>query len=125
MKKTFLLLILLALFYGCSKEEDAVTGPDTTLKAPTDLKAARIGLTVVRLTWTDNTETEEGFIIERKAGEGLYAQQLFATRDAETAIDSVGLMTGTTYSYRIRAIRYSDRGEYSSAVTVTLSVPYP
>lgn len=125
MKKTTLLLIFLLLFSACSKDDEVVTGPDTTLRAPTDLKAARIGLTSVRLTWTDNTETEEGFIIERQAGQGLYAQQLFATKDAETAIDSLGLVTGTSYSYRIRAMRYSDRGEYSSVATVTLSVPYP
>jgi hypothetical protein len=120
-----ILLVSLTLFIGCSKDDSSTIGPDQTLRAPTDLKAVRVRLTAVRLTWTDNTESEETFAIERRAGQGGFVQQLFTARNVATAIDSVNLTTGITYSYRVRALRYSDRGDYSSLASVTLSVPYP
>lgn len=120
-----LLLIILTLFVGCSKDDSTATGPDLTLVAPADLKAVRVGLTAVRLTWTDNNESEESWAIERQAGGGGFIQQLFTARNVVTAIDSVNLITGFTYTYRVRAIRYSERGEYSSRASVALSLPYP
>jgi len=122
---SFLLLVSLALFVGCSKDDSTATGPDLTLVAPTDLKAVRVGRTAVRLTWTDNNQSEESWAIERQAGGGGFIQQLFAAKNVATAIDSVNLITGFTYTYRVRAIRYSERGEYSSRVSVALSLPYP
>jgi hypothetical protein len=122
---SLLLLVSAALFIGCSSDDSSATGPDQTLLAPTDLKAVRVGRTAVRLTWTDNNESEESFAIERRAGTGAFVQQLFAAENVATAIDSLNLTAGLTYSYRVRAIRYSERGEYSSLVSVTLSLPYP
>jgi hypothetical protein len=125
MKIPALLVVILLLFIGCSKDDSSATGPDQTLVAPTDLKAVRVGRTAVRLTWTDNNQSEESWAIERQAGGGGFIQQLFTARNVATAIDSVGLITGFTYTYRVRAIRYSERGEYSSRASVAISLPYP
>lgn len=121
---TFTISVIIVLF-GCAKDESSSTGPDQTLRAPTGLKAVRAGRTAVRLSWTDNTETEDGFAIERRLGSGSFAQVLFAVPNATTAIDSAGLQPDTSYSYRVRAIRYSERGDYSEVVTIRLSLPYP
>ncbi len=125
--KTILLLLLvsLAFFLGCSKDDSSAIGPDQALRTPADLKAVRVGRTAVRLTWTDNNESEESYAIERQAGQGGFIQQLFVAKNVATAIDSVNLITGFTYNYRVRAIRYSERGEYSSLASVALSLPYP
>ena len=125
--KTILLLLLVSLagFTACSNDDSTATGPDQALKAPADLKAVRVGRTAVRLTWTDSNESEESFAIERQAGGGGFIQQLFTAKNVATAIDSVDLITGFTYNYRVRAIRYSERGEYSSLASVALSLPYP
>jgi len=126
MKTTIILLLAsLTFFTACSKDDASTTGPDLKLVAPADLKAVRVGLKAVRLTWTDNNESEESFAIERQAGGGGFIQSLFAARNVVTAIDSVNLTTGITYTYRVRAIRYSERGEYSSPASVALSLPYP
>lgn len=126
MKTTVLLLfVVFALFSGCSKDDSAATGPELTLVAPTNLNAVRVGLTAVRLTWTDNNEAEESFAIERQAGGGGFVQQLFSAKNVATAIDSVNLTTGITYTYRVRAMRYGERGDYSALASVALSLPYP
>lgn len=110
---------------ACSKDDSTNAEPDQTLRAPSVLKLTRVGRTAVRLNWVDNSETEEGYAVERKGGQGPFDQQLFAARNATTAIDSVGLMPDSTYSYRVRAIRYSERGDYSEVVSIRLTMPYP
>jgi hypothetical protein len=121
----YLTLAFGLVFWGCSKGDSAATGPDMTLRAPTDLKVTQVGVTAVRLTWTDNNESEEGFAIERQRGQGSFVQQLFTAPNVTTAIDSVGLTASSTYNYRVRAMRYSDRGDYSSVASIQLALPYP
>lgn len=116
---------LFFLFIGCEKDDDAATGPEYTLDAPTELSLARIGKTAVRLTWKDNSLKEEGFVIERRVSPGSYQALLFTVLDVATAVDSVGLVADSTYNYRVQAIRYSERGAYSNAATIKLALPYP
>ena len=122
---TALAISVLIVLLGCTKDESSIMGPDQTLRAPSGLKTVRAGRTAVRLSWTDNTETEDGFAIERRLEQGSFAQVLFATPNATTAIDSSGLQPDASYSYRVRAIRYSERGDYSEVVTIRFSLPYP
>lgn len=125
--KTLLLTscLLLALWTGCTQDDSTSVTVDQTLHAPTSIATTRTGLTVVRISWSDNNEVEEGYIVERQTGQGQFVQQVFATRDAVSAVDSVGLAVNGTYSYRVRAIRYSERGDYSPVATIKLSLPYP
>jgi outer membrane lipoprotein SlyB len=118
-------ILLLIGVVGCSNDDSTSVSVDQTLRAPTNVAVTRIGLTSVRVNWTDNNETEEGYIVERQAGSGQFAQQVFVASDATSAVDSVGLVANTTYGYRVRAIRYSERGEYSPVVTIRLALPYP
>lgn len=118
----FMLLVLCA---GCSKDDSTSATVDQTLRAPTTITATRSGLTAVRINWTDDNETEEGYLIERQTGQGQFVQQLFTTRDVAIAVDSVGLLVNGTYAYRVRAIRYSERGDYSPVANIKLTLPYP
>ena len=118
-------LVLLMTFLGCTQDDSTSVTVDETLHAPTGVTASRVGLTAVRIMWLDNNETEEGYIVERQTGQGQFIQQLFTTQDVGTAVDSSGLSVNGTYAYRVRAIRYSARGDYSPVATITLSLPYP
>ncbi len=121
-------IITLAVFLlvaGCAKDDSASTEPDLTLHAPSELSAVRLGATSLRLTWKDNTEAEEGFVVERQEGQGTFTPRLFTARDVVVAVDSVGLRPDSTYSYRVQAIRYSDRGQFSNVVKITLTMPFP
>ncbi|MBI3586599.1 MAG: fibronectin type III domain-containing protein [Ignavibacteriales bacterium] len=123
----FINIILAVTFFfvvGCSEDS---TGPevDKTLNAPSELKVTRIGKTAVRLLWKDNTAAEEGFVVERKQAQQDYTPYLFTTKNSTTAVDSVGLIADSTYSYRVQAIRYLERGEYSNVVSIKLALPFP
>lgn len=109
---------------GCSENS---TEPEVnkTLNAPSELKVTRISKTVVRLVWKDNTIAEEGFVVERKQAQQDYTPHIFTTKDGTTAVDSVGLTADSTYSYRVQAIRYLERGDYSNVVSIKLALPFP
>lgn len=113
-------LVLLALS-ACS-EESTEPGRVINLDPPSELQASRVpGMVAVRLTWKDNSNSEVGFAIERRQNSGTFQDRIFTIKDVTSAIDSMGLTIGTTYSYRIRATRYSEASLPSNVATVTLT----
>jgi hypothetical protein len=56
----------------------------------------------LRLTWTDASNNESGFTIERLASTGNYAQIATVSANVQTYTDT-GLNSGSTYCYRVRA----------------------
>lgn len=86
---------------------DAITAPAVTSasalpSAPSMLKATAASSTSVDLTWTDNSNNESGFEIERKAGSGFWFQIATVGADITSYHDS-GLASNTAYCYRVRA----------------------
>lgn len=110
---------------GCTGSTDTATDDEVQLKAPTGLAAQRIGRTSVRLTWTDQSKGEEAYVVERSRNAGAFGSAVFVPADAETAVDSTGLTTDSTYTYRVRAIRYVSTSPLSDPVSVTFTLPYP
>jgi photosystem II stability/assembly factor-like uncharacterized protein len=79
----------------------------------------------VILNWQDNSDNEDGFIIERK-DDSLYSSTPWVIIDTVatdvTAYNNIGLTPNTTYSYRISA--YNEAGvSVGDSVEVTTIVP--
>jgi hypothetical protein len=85
------------------------------LVAPTDLTATGISRSQIRLGWTDDGGTEDGFHIERCAGNGCSDFTRVATVgfDVTTFTDS-GLARNTRYAYRVRAFNAKNVSAYSN-----------
>ncbi|MCC9070277.1 T9SS type A sorting domain-containing protein [Flavobacterium sp. F-65] len=90
------------------------------LLAPTNLTATANSTTLeVELAWTDNSDIETGFSIERALGNGTYS--VIATLGAdETSYTDTGLIAGNTYSYQIRTNKDATYSSYSNVATVTI-----
>ena len=80
---------------------------NTTLLAP---PAAPSGLTVgsatvssLTLGWTDNSDSETGFVIERSLTSGSGYSTIYTTGVNATSYVNTGLNDGTQYYYRVRA----------------------
>lgn len=74
--------------------------------APTDLAFQVLSDSQVNLSWTDNSQKESGYKIERKkVSDQIYEQIAVVGADVSTFSDS-GLSEATTYYYQVRA--YSD-----------------
>jgi fibronectin type 3 domain-containing protein len=101
--------------------------PTPVPAAPTNLQAAPVTGTSVQLTWVDNATNATGYEIDR-AADGLFTQSVVVqTAPANaTSFQDVGLNTGTTYYYRVRALgAFSDSAYSNTAFLTTPTVPTP
>lgn len=85
--------------------------------APSDLTADAVSSSQIDLSWRDNTEIEDGFIIEQRIDDYYY---VIATVDADvTSYSCTDLEENTEHSYRIQAYNISGFSAYSEVVSVS------
>ena len=90
----------------------------TAPAAPSNLTAMAISSTEIKLTWSDNSDNEDGFKIERKEPGGTYA--LISTIPANsTSYNDQGLTANTIYYYRISAYNSYGNSPYSNEANAT------
>ena len=82
---------------GCGGHGGAIPNP------PSDLTVAEIS-GGGHLTWTDNSDNEASFMIERKVAAGTFAEIITVPFDTTAHHDSGPLTAGTTYVYRVMAM---------------------
>ena len=76
-------------------------------------------------TWTDNTNNEDGFKIERKQGQtGTFAQIATVGVNINSYTDS-SLADGTSYCYRVRAFNGTGDSTYSNEACATTTSSSP
>jgi subtilisin len=91
---------------------------------PSNLVAGAVSTSQINLSWTDNSNIEDGFKIERWNGSS-YSQINTVGASVTTHADS-GLASSTTYSYRVRAFNsVGDSGYSNESSATTLSPPPP
>ncbi|MCI0536488.1 MAG: fibronectin type III domain-containing protein [Verrucomicrobiales bacterium] len=84
--------------------------------APSNLTAAALSDTEIRLNWTQNSSNESGFFVERSLnGSSGWSQVAAVGTNAITYRDS-GLNSFTTYYYRVRAHNTAGTSAYSGVV---------
>ncbi|MBI5141144.1 MAG: DUF2341 domain-containing protein [Nitrospirae bacterium] len=96
--------------------------------APTALAAAASGENRVNLSWTDNTQNETRFIIERCEGTGCSNFTDIGSAGHNTAtFNDTSVCNTTAYSYRVKAARSgawtTAESASASATTATPGVP--
>lgn len=95
------------------------TPPEPVPASPSGLVANSNPSGGVDLSWTDNSNNETGFKIERKTGiDGTYGQIYVVGVDTTTFSDT-GLQPNKTYYYRVRAYNSSGNSDYSNEVCAT------
>ncbi|WP_194768583.1 fibronectin type III domain-containing protein [Tamlana sp. I1] len=102
------------------KCEDDNTGGEGAPDAPSELKATVVSSSAINLSWTDNSDDETGFKVERKKGNGDF-ETISTVGENGTSYPSEGLEAGTTYTYRVKAVNLSGESVYSNEVTATTS----
>lgn len=90
--------------------------PPVVPNAPSNLTATAVSPTQINLAWTDNSDNESGFLIERCDGNGKCTNfvQIAQTAADVNVFSNVGLTAGTNYTYRVRAFNAVGNSPYSN-----------
>jgi hypothetical protein len=103
------------------------TGPSA---APSGMGTAQItGTSHVRVTWTDNSNNEDNFCIDKKIGAGAYAELTCAPLAGDGTYDDTTTAAGTEYRYKTRARNACDKpggclySAYATESVITPSAP--
>lgn len=96
------------------------TPPPSPPSAPTNLTATAASSSQINLAWTDTSNSEDGFKIERCQGAGCTNfTQVTQTGANATTYNDTGLSASTTYSYRVRAFNAGGDSGYSNTASAT------
>jgi len=119
----FIFFVVIIVFTSCG---ESTTSSKPIIESPSDLVAILISSSEVQLIWTDNSDLETGFIIERKAAGGNYETIVQVIENVVSYIDSQ-LETNTEYSYRIAALTENDHSDwtYSNIVQTPIDIFAP
>ncbi|MGH2920726.1 MAG: fibronectin type III domain-containing protein, partial [Gaiellaceae bacterium] len=96
-------------------------------RAPLNLGATGVSQSQIDLTWTDASDNEQGFQVERRTGNPFVAPVIVATLPANTTSWSdQQLPADTSFGYRVRAFNASGPSLWSNgASATTLAFPPP
>jgi hypothetical protein len=109
--------------FGVTIDDGTGTIPEPP-GAPSNLTATAFNATEIDLAWTDNSNNEAGFKIERCNGAGCSNFVQIATVGANiTAYWDTSLSGGTTYSYRVTAYNSGGDSDYSNIAFATTLTP--
>jgi len=88
--------------------------------APSNLTATAASSSQINLSWTDNSNNEDGFRIERCQGVGCANFAEITTVGANaTSYSNTGLTASTAYQYRVRAYSSPGNSAYSNIASAT------
>ncbi len=112
---------LFILLIGCVKSNSVPTTPTSPVvtlpNAPTDLKGILSSSTQIDLTWSDASNNEDGFKVERKSGTDAFSLIATLGQNVVTYSDK-GLSAGTTYTYRIQSFNSKGNSTYSNEIVL-------
>ena len=89
-----------------------------TPAAPTNLTAAAVSSSEIKIDWMDNSSNETGFKVDRAKGSGVFTEVKTLGANVTTFADS-GLSVNTKYTYRVRAYNGFGNSSYSNSASAT------
>lgn len=105
---------------GAWSAEASITLPATPpvgLDAPMQLAIMKMGGSL-HVSWMNMAQNPTGFELQRKADGGEFAT-VKTTSATTTSYADTGVHAGTTYTYRVRALRSADMSAWSAEVSAT------
>jgi predicted phage tail protein len=92
------------------------TPPPTTPAAPSGLTATALSRSQIRLAWTDKSNNESGFRIQRSTN-GVSFTTIATVGAGVISYTNTGLQANTRYWYRVRAYNSAGNSAYSNTAS--------
>jgi DNA-binding beta-propeller fold protein YncE len=90
-------------------------------ESPDHLTVIAVSSTQLRLSWSDNSDDEDAFEIERKTGAGPFTSLGVVGANVISVVDN-SVRQGEVYSYRVRAISALGRSVFSNEIEIGVPV---
>lgn len=103
-------------------EVSASTLPVSPPNQPSSLYGKNIGKNSITIKWTDNSNNETGFIVERSLN-GVNFTQIASLSRNITEYTNNSLTPNSAYTYRIKAFNEDGSSGYSNALTLSTLPP--
>ncbi|MFZ3136058.1 MAG: fibronectin type III domain-containing protein [Thermodesulfovibrionales bacterium] len=100
------------------------SGTPDYVPRPSNLTATAVSSSQINLSWSDNSTNETGFKIERKTGSGGTYSQIAIVSANVTTYSNTGLLSSTTYYYRVRAYNAAGDSGYTNEAYATTTYSY-
>src|SRR5207302_7016475 len=81
--------------------------------APSNLTASAMSTSQINLAWSDNSNNETAFVIERSSNGTTFTQIATVVADI-TSYSDTGLTIGSPYSYRVKASNTAGSSAFST-----------
>ncbi len=105
---------------GCGEDDDMVPPTiDDTLAAPSNLTANNKTAGQLTLNWTDNSDDEDGFVVERSLSMDTGFASVGTVAAGITTYTDTTVEGATTYYYRVAATRGAEVSMYSNIINST------
>ncbi len=109
-----LMVVLAASLLGACKPPDPPFSPDIPPETPSNLFATAIADTAIQLTWSDNSDDEDGFKIEQSRWESGPFAEVLSVNAGDTLVYVTNLEDSTYYYFRVRAFNSGGYSAYSN-----------
>ncbi|MBN2104268.1 T9SS type A sorting domain-containing protein [bacterium] len=93
----------------------------TIILKPTSFKLRQSGSTEITLTWTDNSDVEDGYVIERKLSGDTEFKVLDTLKGSGNEYIDKTAAPGQAYIYRIKAYKGSAESDYSNEISINMT----
>ncbi len=116
------MIFLIVFVFSCGNNPNEPT--DKIPSSPTSLVVNITTGSSLILNWTDNSDNEEGFDVERRIENGEW-EDIGSVGSNLMAFSDSNLTTGTTYYYRVNAYNGFGDSEYSNTAIANMTAPSP
>jgi len=94
------------------------SAPGLPPSAPSQLAATTASSSQINLTWADNSNNEDNFVVERSLN-GIDFTVAATLAANLTSYSDTGLQSATTYTYRLSAVNAADSSAFSNLASAT------
>lgn len=120
--KIIAIVLMSLLNYNCSSNDDSPAAVSEVLPlAPVNLTGSIIN-GQVKLMWTDNSNNETGFKIERKLSNGIFSN-LGNVATNIVSYDDASISAGQTYVYRVMSYNSVGNSAYTNEISISIPIP--
>ncbi len=99
--------------------QPTITAPNSLTAVYTDIPKSQ-----AQLNWTDNSNNEDYFVVERKVGtNGTFEQLIQLPSNTTQYLDTTNILTSTNYYYRVYAKNADVNSDYSNIAEIFSYLP--